>query len=668
MKNIIFKSIILLLVLMVSFSCQDKLEELYQDPDGFSKQQADAAGISIIAGYFASECTQSLLLKGEYGPMYHMMRSGTRVMGTGMQLYYTTTDYGVSYGLKDVDASSDWGANAFNQTVFNKLKNEWIKQILWAQYEYNKMSEDGRTDLDELYMKLMQAIKAYAYQRAIDLYEEVPYFETGSAGALDNDEAEYKDQQEIYPIIIEELGEICTYLENLDLSSSELSSFSLQDIIFDGDFDMWIKWINSLRLRCAMAVAEVNPDLTKSTLSEMGSASFLDEYDDVAGIADLDVIDASKLPGQLGVGRAFKEVAVSFRASAKFLDDVMHCTPVEKDTVVNGETLYYFSGDNHEEGLANGTVDPRVAYLFSPDALGRYIGGYSSWDDGTDNNSYYSKLMRAYYINDPIMTDLSVTSITIDLGDDEYTISIGEDDEAYSDLSKRDEYLLSEFRYACSTWDDTNGYPGKYGTFMSEYNVRCFFRYDMDYPTISSIETELFLAEAAVRDFGTINGSAREHYKKAIELSCEYWYHINNDNPYSSSTSPAFPTVCDEKRIEADKPDQKYDASTYAEYAATLFDAMTKQEQVQAIFNQLHLHYNFYGYEICFTTARRLIDYVGTCPAAPYEVFKWKERNFYPPALSSSDPAGWAIVSSHDDTDLPVWFTGRSEKWKNVLE
>ena len=106
----------------------------------------------------------------------------------------------------------------------------------------------------------------------------------------------------------------------------------------------------------------------------------------------------------------------------------------------------------------------------------------------------------------------------------------------------------------------------------------------------------------------------------------------------------------------------------YAENEAQRFDAMSDQEKVHAIFDQLQLHYNFLNWEAPYTAARRLINYLGDNPGSPFEVFKWKERMTYPGGIQASDPENWAIISVNNDPDIPVWLTGRTEKWKNVLE
>lgn len=664
MKNIFLKSIISILAISLLIGCQDTLEEMYQDPDGFSKQQADkTGGVSIIAGYFTSQLTRGFFLRGEYGAAYHQMRSGSKVMGTGIQLYYCTDGYGMSYTLRDVE--HDWGTNGFNNTVFNKINGDWVKAILWGQREYNLIAEGDRTTLDKLYINLLHALKAYGYQRATDLYDKVPYIETGSAGALDGEKAKYLGQDEIYPKLIAELKEIEEFLELLVLTDGEQASFTNQDVIFGGSIMKWRKYINSLRLRCAMNVSEVLPNVTKTVLQELNGKPLFSEYDDVAGLADIAIVEPYRLQVELGITRAFRERADECRAPRRFLDDVMHCTPIEKTAVVNGETLPYFDGDNSATGLLDGTVDPRVPYIFSKNIRGHYLSSGYLWDKIEDPDSYYSKIMRGYYINDPILTDPSIHEFKYPYNDSD-TLKIVLNDEAKNDITKREAFLLKALRERCARYEDNGWIIGTNDNMVAEYNIRPQYNFDVRYPTLHAVETELFLAEAAVRGFGELNGTARDHYKKAIELSCTYWYNLHDHN-YTKQSIPSFPSNCDESRVQ-DRPKMEYDASVYAENEAQRFDGLSDQEKVKAIFQQMQLHYNFFNFEIVYTTARRLIKYLGDNPAGNYEVFQWKERMTYPGGIQASDPDNWAIISADNDPDKPVWLTGRTTKWLNILE
>lgn len=662
MKNIVLKITLLLFVILIPFGCEDDLEKYYQNPDGFSKEQADAAGVSVIAGYFTSQLTRGYFLRGDYGAMFHSMRSGSPLLGTGMQPYQATGLTGGAYVLRNVE--NDWGSGAFNQTVFNLLNTQWMTQILWAQAEFNKMDEP--TELDVLFMNLLAALKSYAYQRAIDLYDKVPYFETGSAGGLEGDRAQWLGQEQIYPIIIEELKEIEEYLATVNLSDQQQSIFSRQDVIFNGNIMQWRKYLNSLRLRWAITVSEMRPDLTQSVLSELSGKPLFDQYNDVAGLADIAIVAPHRLTSELGITRGFRERHWEHRAPAYFLHDVMGVVPNEQSIEINGETLYYFDGDNVTDGLLNGTVDPRVAYLFSASINGNYTGVESAWEDGTDPNSYLSKVMRSYYINHPIMTDIDVHSITIGSPGHEHTINLNE--AAQADLSEREPFLLNYLRLRFANSQDTQGQTGSERSLVSEYNVRPRWNWDIRFPTLHAVEVALLKAEASVRGLGPVQGSAREYYRQAIEMSSRYWYEQNVNNRYNKSTTPAMPGWFADSRLERDRPAMQYDASAFAEHMAQQFDAMTNTEKMQAIFDQLHLHYNHFNFETVFTSARRLINYIGDNPANIYETLLWKERNLYNPNVQATDPDAWALISVDNDYNKPVWFTGRSTKWRNVLE
>ncbi|MBV4360430.1 SusD/RagB family nutrient-binding outer membrane lipoprotein [Pinibacter aurantiacus] len=659
MKYVKIKSAVVLTLLLSSVACKKNLDELYQNPDGYSNAMAQQSGVSIIAGFFTSQLSQGFFLTGDYGAVYHQLRSGNRTIASSIQAYNVMAE-GSNKALADVE--HDWGTGGFNETVFNMVSTQWMTPILWAQREYNNSPK--RSKLDSLYINLLHVLKGYAYQRATDMYDKVPYIETGSAGGLDHVKAKYIGQSDIYPKIISDYKDAEAALVNLTLSSTEQASFTQQDILFGGSILQWRKYINSLRLRAAMNVSEAMPQLTTQVLTELQGKPLLSDVNDVAGISDVTLIALNRICNELGITRSYRERVDECRAGKKFLQDVMYCTPTEVTKNVNGKDYTYFSGENSAAGLAAGTVDPRVSYIFAPDWSGRYIGMDTKWDGNTDPNSYLNKMLRGNYINDAIMTDVSKTTYYYGVNNSQSIALAGA---AKTDLAKRDSFLLANLRSRLANYDDNQGNVGTENPLVAELNIRPEFNFAAKYPTISSVETELSLAEAAVRNLGTVSGSARDHYKNAIILSCKHWYNLNINNNYSKSTLPALPTTMDDSRINA-RPAVEYNADAYAEFAAQKFDAMSSQQKVQAIFNQLQLHYGLFNFEVPFTAARRLIKYVGTNPAAMYETFKWKERMTYPSSVQASDPDGWAQISGNNNPDLPVWLTGRTTKWKNALE
>src|SRR5690606_28486700 len=66
----------------------------------------------------------------------------------------------------------------------------------------------------------------------------------------------YDRAQDIYATMMDELKEISTELNTITVSDAIQQRFATQDIINNGDVELWAKYCNSLRLRILMRVSE----------------------------------------------------------------------------------------------------------------------------------------------------------------------------------------------------------------------------------------------------------------------------------------------------------------------------------------------------------------------------------------------------------------------------
>lgn len=91
----------------------------------------------------------------------------------------------------------------------------------------------------------------HAYATLVDLFGDVPYTE-----ALDfnNPSPKYDDAKTIYLDLINRLD---AAIAKMDVSGAGISS--KQDLIYQGDVSLWKKAANSLKLRLAMRMADVDP-------------------------------------------------------------------------------------------------------------------------------------------------------------------------------------------------------------------------------------------------------------------------------------------------------------------------------------------------------------------------------------------------------------------------
>ena len=113
--------------------------------------------------------------------------------------------------------------------------------------------------------------KAYSFHRVTDIWGDVPYSEAWKLleeYTQGNISPVYDSQESIYTDLLNILGEAAS---SIDLSKP----FYANDMLFDGDLDLWIKFANSLRLR--LAVRSGNQQLVSQIITDYNLISENDE-------------------------------------------------------------------------------------------------------------------------------------------------------------------------------------------------------------------------------------------------------------------------------------------------------------------------------------------------------------------------------------------------------
>ncbi len=91
----------------------------------------------------------------------------------------------------------------------------------------------------------------YTFHRVTDYWGPIPYFKAGQSGTS----VSYDAQDKIYADFFKRLTTAVTILKN-HTSETPYGSF---DLVFNGNVSNWIKFANSLRLRLALRVSNVDP-------------------------------------------------------------------------------------------------------------------------------------------------------------------------------------------------------------------------------------------------------------------------------------------------------------------------------------------------------------------------------------------------------------------------
>lgn len=176
----------------------------------------------------------------------------------------------------------------FNSDSYT-YNNTWVTDGFWSSYYVDvlKQARAAQTEAEKnpAYTCINQTIKIFTARctaLTTDVFGDVPYFEA----AKGNDGVHYDSQKDIYADIFKQLKGAVDTLNMLKDDAEQMRYKTNQDLIYDGDFDKWIRLGNSLRLRYALRLAYVDPATAKSEGEAALSATggLMASNDDNAGV------------------------------------------------------------------------------------------------------------------------------------------------------------------------------------------------------------------------------------------------------------------------------------------------------------------------------------------------------------------------------------------------
>ncbi|RXK86769.1 SusD/RagB family nutrient-binding outer membrane lipoprotein [Filimonas effusa] len=298
-------------------SCSKGLEDDFIDPNGFTNP--------TIEGFYA-EAQQA---QGTFRYSYSDMSSAFNTLGPMLG----TSGY-----------SNDGVTNMYSWT-FDPFENSFsrLRSIAEMQRRYDALAESEKAGY-KAYMMTADVIKAYIFYQLTDVFNQVPYFEA-LKGKSDQFFPKYDTQQDIYHDILSRLKAISQELNGFTLGNSapELY-FSTNDILFKADFGKWRIFVNSLRLRLAIHLTNVEPELAKSTIREVLA----------------------------------EDIYAKDRASSILLidqqQDMAEQTLIFKAII--DQRLYLIAPENMLKVMRRPgqPEDPRIKVIFQPDKYGAYSG------------------------------------------------------------------------------------------------------------------------------------------------------------------------------------------------------------------------------------------------------------------------------------------------------
>ena len=156
---------------------------------------------------------------------------------------------------------------AFNQNKNNAtyfFQDKWLNQPFENVYTqaigaYLEIKKSVNAEETSHIYQWAQILKVTSMHRLVDMWGALPYSKVGT-GSMSTP---YDSMEDVYKLFFAELDKAVEVLSNFVINNPGSKPMAEYDLVYDGDYAKWIKFANSLRLRLAVRIAYVQPELAK---------------------------------------------------------------------------------------------------------------------------------------------------------------------------------------------------------------------------------------------------------------------------------------------------------------------------------------------------------------------------------------------------------------------
>ncbi len=228
LNRCIMKGFFSVTVILFLISCTDNFDEYNTD-----KSQMMAVGPKQLAGLFSrvqmSYC--SWLSTDNY----------SRMSSTVANHFCGYTACGI-YNQEENIMNTGWHNTGFNS------------QYVTTYAPLQSIMEVSK-DRDIAAYNIALVWKVFIFQRITDIWGPVPYTDAGSG----KESVTYESQKDIYYKMFDDLAKAITVLKAELQKTPALNVFGLGDMVYAGDATKWLKFANTLRLRLAIRISNIDP-------------------------------------------------------------------------------------------------------------------------------------------------------------------------------------------------------------------------------------------------------------------------------------------------------------------------------------------------------------------------------------------------------------------------
>ena len=218
----------------------------YQDINSNPYQPGD-----LSADDYALGSAMNSLASGVISSDVNTAQFTEALMGGPLAGYFAPANAGWKNTVSNYNPTDDW-TNVL-------LKSDKVIPVIYTNLGIIRtVSEQTGSPVP---LAIANIIKVAAMHRITDTYGPIPYSQIGADGSINTP---YDSVESIYMQFFDELDEaIATLNEN-----AEYKLVATADYVYYGDIKKWIRYANSLKLRLAIRIAGVSPDVAREKAEE----------------------------------------------------------------------------------------------------------------------------------------------------------------------------------------------------------------------------------------------------------------------------------------------------------------------------------------------------------------------------------------------------------------
>ncbi len=164
------------------------------------------------------------------------------------------------------------------------IQGYWDGMYVVSLKDFQRIEQKGVVDGNPNYAAVGKTMKAWEFAAMTDIWGDIPYSEALQGDSTLNFQPKYDSQQSIYTDI---LAQLTAASNMIDASQPDFGS---ADLIYGGDMEKWRMFANSLRMRYAMRLVNVDPATAQSEFVAAYNAGVFTSNDDNA---ELDYLPAN---------------------------------------------------------------------------------------------------------------------------------------------------------------------------------------------------------------------------------------------------------------------------------------------------------------------------------------------------------------------------------------